>query len=59
MNGKDPLLGQELADFRLLSVLGRGGMGVVYEAEDLALRRKVALKVLAPRWLEDERARWR
>jgi serine/threonine protein kinase len=57
MNGKDPLLGQELADFRLLSVLGRGGMGVVYEAEDLALRRKVALKVLAPRWLEDERAR--
>lgn len=59
MNGKDPLLGQELADFRLLSVLGRGGMGVVYEAEDLALRRKVALKVLAPRWLEDERARVR
>ena len=36
----------ELGDFRLVRELGRGGMGIVYEAEQLSLRRRVALKVL-------------
>jgi serine/threonine protein kinase len=38
---------QTLGDFRLIREIGRGGMGVVYEAEQQSLRRHVALKVIS------------
>ncbi len=42
----EPWLGRELGDFRVIREIGRGGMGVVFEAEQISLNRSVALKVL-------------
>jgi WD40 repeat protein/tRNA A-37 threonylcarbamoyl transferase component Bud32 len=50
----DPRVGTELAGYRVESLLGWGGMSVVYLAEDLRLKRKVALKLLATNLAEDE-----
>ena len=57
--GLDPRVGTELVGYRIEAVLGRGGMGVVYLAEDLRLKWKVALKLLAPELAADERFRER
>ena len=54
-----PSAGMKLGQFRLIRELGRGGVGVVFEAEDLVLHRRVAVKLVPTPPDAAERDRWK
>jgi predicted Ser/Thr protein kinase len=56
---QDVAAGTRIGSYRIDSVVGRGGMGVVYMAQHTRLRRRAALKVLAPELASDEAFRVR
>src|SRR5262249_55244788 len=53
VDGAEFRTGQTVAHYQILSLLGEGGMGTVYLAEDTRLHRKVSLKFLSSRFIQD------
>lgn len=56
---QDPLIGQQLDEYELVALLGRGGMARVYHGRDVRLKRDVAIKVIDAIYRADETYRAR
>ena len=54
------MIGTKISHYKVLKKLGEGGMGKIYLAEDIKLKRKVALKFLSPQTIltEEEKIRF-
>src|SRR4030066_2111186 len=53
------MIGTKISHYTILDKLGEGGMGIIYKAEDLKLKRTVALKVLPESFTQDEESKRR
>src|SRR5262245_51050269 len=57
LQAEDSLIGVTLDNkYRVIRVIGRGGMGVVYEAEHIALGNRVAIKLMLEKYTNDSEA---
>ena len=55
--GGDDLVGARLGNYILQEVIGRGGMGIVYRAEHIYIHKPAAVKVLHPRYFDNQEAK--
>ena len=53
-SGPSPLIGQSIGKYRVVRLLGQGGMGAVYEAQHETINQRVAIKVLHPKLTSDQ-----